>query len=519
MMIKKLVFGLTLLFVFISYAQANTQHINTETVLFINRVMDRPLEIDTTEVLLVDSLELNHVNDLRTVFEKQNAKYSSPKTPSKKLLRLLKKDEPEISTEAMYWARLKRDPSYFTDEYATFKDTIIVDPIFLPIIFKGHRFTDEELTFYSMDSLNPKFKKPDLYTPKPVFEDYMRRKKSEEIAINHIEQTYPFYISYTRRDLPEDIIKPTIIKTDIYDNLSLRIESDADFSDVTPVKFIPERRYWTSGFESAIQFSQNYISPNWHKGGTSNLNIFTKNVLAYNYKRNKITVNNQIEYKTSIYTAPKDTIHAYKVGDDVLWLHNDVGYEAFNKWRYTFSTDIKSQLFQNYKENTHQRQAALFAPITATFGIGMEYKLEKAFKSNRHKKLNLAVNLAPLTYKYMYSRLNDPEKIDLGRHGFELDTLTNKYKKTMSEFGSGITGQIKFSFNRNVSWESRLNYFTSYHNVKLEFENTLIMAISRFFSTRIYVNLRFDDSVEKNEDFDSYFQVNELISFGFNYRW
>jgi hypothetical protein len=146
------------------------------------------------------------------------------------------------------------------------------------------------------------------------------------------------------------MIKTNVIKKNTLEDLQLKVESDADFSDVTPTKFIPERRYWTSGFESAFQFSQNYISPNWHKGGTSNLNLFTKNALTYNYAKDKVQITNQIEYKTSIYTAPKDTIHDYKISDDVLRIHNNVGYKAFNKWSYTFDTEIKTQLFQNYKK-------------------------------------------------------------------------------------------------------------------------------------------------------------------------
>lgn len=517
-MVKKISFGLVFILTLISYSHANEQHVNTlNSVLLINP--DQTQGVDSVEVLMIDSVELNQINDLRTVFEKQNATYSTPKAPEEKLLRFLKKDELQISPEAMYWARLIRDASYYIDDYATFKDTIIVDPIYLPIIFKGDKFTDEELTFYSMDFMDSKFKKPSLYTPQPLFDDYLRRKESAKTAISYVEENHPSYIRYSQKDLPEELIQASEIKKNVYEDLQLRVESDADFSDVVPVRFIPERRYWKSGFESAIQFSQNYISPNWHKGGSSNLNLFTKNLLTYNYAKDKIAVNNLIEYKTSIYTAPKDTKRSYKIGDEVLRLYNDVGYVAFNKWSYTFSTEIKSQILRNYKENTDQKQAAFLAPITTTFGIGMKYALNKQYKSNKHKKLNLAVNLSPLTLKYMYSTLKDAEEIDLGRHGFKLDTLTNSYENSFAQFGSSVDAQLKISFNRNVTWESRLNYFTSYENVKLEYENTLTMAISRFFSTRIYVHVRFDDSAKKNEDFDSYFQVNELFSFGFNYKW
>ena len=111
------------------------------------------------------------------------------------------------------------------------------------------------------------------------------------------------------------------------------------------------------------------------------------------------------------------------------------------------------------------------------------------------------------------------ENIDLGRHGFKKDEATGKYNRQLSQFGSTINATMTFQFNRNVSWYSRFYYFTSYDRMLGEFENRLTMAISRFFSTTISLNLRYDDAVAKKEDFNSYLQVNELLSFGFNYKW
>lgn len=515
----RLGFLLALALIYSSQAQTEEQHVHFsdyKQIVQLDRIV--PQSPDSLYVELPDSTEMNLIPDIRTVFERQNKMYSTPKSPGKNLLRILKKDELEISNEAMYWAKLVRDPSYYFDEQTTFRDTIIVDPIFLPIVYKGKPFSDQELTFYSMDFMKPQFKETEVYQPTAVFEDYLEKKKSGELAVRYVEEKYPFYIHYTEKQMPNELVKTDVIKKDTYENLQLKVENEADFSDVTPVKFIPERRYWTSGFESAVQFSQNYISDNWYKGGSSNLNLYTKNVLSYNYSKDKVQITNQIEYRTSIYTAPKDTIHAYKVGDDVLRLSNNIGYKAFNKWSYTFDTEIKTQIFQNYKENTEQKQAALLAPVTATFGLGMKYNLTKQFK-NKHKKLVMAVNLAPLSLTYMYSRLKNADEIDLGRHGFTLDEETNTYKNSFTQLGSSINSSLTFNFNRNVTWQSRLTYFTSYNNVKMEFENTLTMAISRFFSTRIYLNVRYDDTATvKDPDFN-YFQVNELMSFGFNYKW
>ena len=63
-----------------------------------------------------------------------------------------------------------------------------------------------------------------------------------------------------------------------------------------------------------------------------------------------------------------------------------------------------------------------------------------------------------------------------------------------------------------------MRYFTSYHKVEGELENTLNMALTNAFSTRLFVHLRFDDSVPADPKF-KYLQVTELLSFGLNYKW
>lgn len=517
--VKKLSLGLVFVLALISSLKAEVQTINIiNSSLVINR---STFDQDTTDTraFAIDSVELSKVVDLRTVFERQNKTYTTPKSPDKALLRFLKKDELEISNEAMYWAKMIRDASYYFDNNVTFRDTMIVDPMYLPIVFRADPFTDEELTFYSMDFMKSKFVKPELYQTDTIFDDYLKRKKSSDMAIAYVEEKHPSYIRYTERQMPQELVKTKYIKKDTYENIQLKVESEADFSDVTPVKFIPERRYWTSGFESAIQLSQNYISDNWHKGGNSNFSIFTKNALIYNYTKDMIKVVNEIEQATSIYTASEDTHHSYKVSNDILRLHNNVGYKAFSKWSYTFDTEFKTQLFKNFKENSEEMQAAFMAPFSVTFGVGMMYDLGKTFASNKHKKLALSVNLAPLSYTYMYTRLKDPDKADMGRHGFKVNEKTGMYDNSFSNLGSNIKASMTFNFSRNVTWQSRLDYLTSYENVKMEFENTLTLAISRFFTTRIYLYLRYDDAAKERDKDWNYFQLNQLLSFGFNYRW
>lgn len=77
---------------------------------------------------------------------------------------------------------------------------------------------------------------------------------------------------------------------------------------------------------------------------------------------------------------------------------------------------------------------------------------------------------------------------------------------------------MTYDFTKYISWKSRLKYFTNYGKVEAELENTLTMSLTQMFSTTIYLNLRFDDSVPAHDDY-KYLQVNEVVSFGLNYKW
>ncbi|MDR2809561.1 MAG: DUF3078 domain-containing protein [Tannerellaceae bacterium] len=471
---------------------------------------------DTVMVVKPTDADMDKIMDLRTQLNKQNETYSKPTQTQNKLLRFLEKDKLTLSDEALYWARLVRDASSRFDENISFRDTMIVSHLFMPLLFRGDIVSDHPV-FY--DKAPWRLKPPSYpwYQPDTtLFQDVQRRYELERMAFRYVEDNHPTYFQYSKRDLPNDIIRITSIRTPVYEEVPLKVNSEIVLNEMdAPNKFIPDRLYWRSAFESAIQFSQNYVSPNWHKGGSSNLNIFTKNYLKYDYTKDKIQFTNEIEVKASIYNAPNDTIHNYKIGDDIFRLHSNVGYKAFNKWFYTFDAEFKTQLFSNYQENTQIKQAALFSPFTFNVGIGMKYDLTKSFNI-RNKNLKISMNLAPLSYTYMQSINND---IDLGRHGFQKNKETDTYENTLSRFGSTIRTDMTMNFNRNISWQCRFYYFTTYETTQFEFENTLVLAITRHFSTRVYAHLRFDDTVTQKEDFNSYFQLNELLSFGFNYKW
>ena len=153
----------------------------------------------------------------------------------------------------------------------------------------------------------------------------------------------------------------------------------------------------------------------------------------------------------------------------------------------------------------------------------MKYELNKSDFKTRHRSVTFNVNMQPVTYNFMYSTKSDAN-MDLGRHNFKLKKGEvaegeNLYENVLHQIGSRAETNLTFNINRNISWTSKMIYFTTYEMVNWDFENTFNLQISRFFSTRINLHVRYNDGVAKAEDFKSYFQFNQLLSFGFNYKW
>lgn len=482
------------------------------TSSFSIQINDEEEQQDTT--ISNGSVDLENIPDLRTKFNSLNSQYSVPQALGKKLEEIKNADKLEMSEEALYWINKMYDRSNEFDSFTTFADTIIINPLFMPITFEGN-FLPKDLSFFSMDSVIPKYNVKPLYQPETIFADYTRIRNNQIATHEYVEQNHPEYFRYSYNILPKDAVKTNVIKKHISGENLIVVNNDADFSDVTaPTKFIPERRYWTSSFQSDIQFAQNYISPNWHKGGTSNFNLNNREYFIYNYNKDKVQFTNELEIKNTITTAPNDTLRSYKVSDDVFRLHSNLGFRAFSKWFYTIDMEFKTQLFSSFGENTETKLAGLLSPYSINVGLGMKYDLAKTFP-NPKKKLTMSINIAPISYTF---RQTIDKDIDLSRH-FTADKVTGEYPTKLSQVGSTINATMTFQISRNVNWYSRFYYNTNYQRIEGEFENRLSMAISRFFSTIITLNLRYDDGVTKNPDFDSYLQINEQLSFGFSYKW
>lgn len=274
-------------------------------------------------------------------------------------------------------------------------------------------------------------------------------------------------------------------------------------------KFLLPRKYWKPGWESVIQLSQTYISPNWHKGGNSNLNLYNKQIFKLDYQRDDVSWKNSLEWRLSIFSSNADTVSRYRVADDLLRLSSNIGIKAYKSLFYSLDAEVRTQLFTMREENKRDALSTLLSPIVVNVGLGMRYLVDWKSEQYYGRRFRLDLNVAPLAYDFRWTARSD---IALTRHGFKPG------KRLYRAFGSMLKAEAIFDITQSIAWKSRLFYNTSYSRVEAEWENSLSYSLSKYFSTRVNVLMRFDDGVPRQTEWRSRLQLYQLLSLGLEWN-
>jgi hypothetical protein len=275
--------------------------------------------------------------------------------------------------------------------------------------------------------------------------------------------------------------------------------------EVVPVMLVVKKpNFWKFKGDGYLQFLQNYVSDNWHKGGESNYSAVGAANLELNYNdRDRLTFDNKLEMKLGIQTSPADTVHKFKTNNDVLRLTSKLGLQAHNHWYYTLQLLAYTQFARGLKANDDYVYSDFMSPFDLNIGIGMEYKVDAL-----GKRLTGTLNFLPFSFNFRY----------VGRRYLAKANGISGDHRTLENFGSQMTAELKWQIADQLSWKTRLYAYTAYNRSLVEWENQFELKVTKYISANLFLYPRFDDSTIRDEKM-GYFQYQEWSSIGLSYTW
>ena len=301
------------------------------------------------------------------------------------------------------------------------------------------------------------------------------------------------------------------IREDVNQELTQEVEL-TDFAapvpdepEAVPIQIVVQKpNFWKFKGDGYLQFLQNYVSNNWHKGGESNYSAVAAANLELNYNdKDRITFDNKLEMKLGVQTSPSDTVHKYKTNNDLLRFTSKLGIQAHKKWYYTLQLLAYTQFARGLKANDEKVYSDFTSPFDLNLGIGMEYKVDAL-----GGRLKGTLNFLPFAFNFRYVA----REALIAANGIEGD------HHTLENFASQFTGELKWNIFDQLSWKTRLYANTTYHQTKVEWENQFELKVTKYISANLFLYPRFDDGNTRDEDM-GYFQLQEWSSIGLTYSF
>ncbi|WP_101689344.1 DUF3078 domain-containing protein [Dysgonomonas massiliensis] len=417
------------------------------------------------------------------------------------------------------------------DNYMSFRDTVIFDPAFLPIVFDG-KIIPDNLSFLSGDSIyQKKDTKPSfrLIDPSASVAKYYEK----AIDVNNRRRSYymnnPESVQLNAFEFAEHpIIKEnTMKKVSIFDKL-LKTDDPITLSSPSLEKLAVKTSKWKIVGDHNLSASFNHISGNWNGGGNSSYGATSRQVLNIDYKHNRLSVKNTIEWRLRMQklkgAGDENEKRDYEINEDYLRLETTMGYDAFDKWAYSLKINAKTPLFNAYKNtNSNYRVRAFLSPFDFDIGPGMSYSLEKKSSNDKYRNLKLALDIQPFIFKYRSIRSDAVNYKDYGMEATVTENdfgIVERIKSYKWERGTQVQLKSTINFNRFCSWDSRMQYFSNYSYTMFEWENILKYSLNRYLGVILMPYYRFDDeTVAKKSRNHSYHQLRFSLEFGVQFKW
>ncbi len=336
--------------------------------------------------------------------------------------------------------------------------------------------------------------------------------KQKRRAVSALAISGPELIEYYNLPMYDD-------KSDDIRKSGKVITVDVDEYKTTPARwqlssFRKNRKQsnWSSKGKLNVQFSQYYVTKNWHKGGDPNATLLSLLEYQKDYnKDDKLIWNNTLDVRIGFFNSGVDTLRAIRVNNDVFKITSQLGYQTsfHKKWYYSLYSEFNTSMFTGYAgTNSSEVVTAFFSPTRLFTSLGLDYRYNR----------NTAILIAPLAHKLIFL-IND--KIDPLSVGIAEGKSSNC-------FGYMLQAKTNWKFSYEISVNSNFNLFSTYNfqNVEFNWETVGNFMINRYLGTRLSLIMRYDNTPKKPDKSDSKnqfkkpkLQVQEQLSIGFYYKF
>ena len=403
----------------------------------------------------------------------------------------------------------------------SFRDTVFVNPLFLPVVFDGQILPRN----FSFTTGRPSTENRGvLLSPQQTFAPRLQQIDFAQNVRRQFYATHATHINLTTDDLPDPIPSTDEVLEQLspFRNLSVSLHS-IDLSnrpDVTGATI--ERGYWQRRGEHRFTFSQNFFSDNWHRRSNSNMVLDSHQRLFLDHRKDRVHFTNVLDWRLVLQTTPDDTLRRHSISNDRLQYTGRFRIDASpddGRWSYSASLDASTQTLNNFPPNSMDIRSAFLSPLIVTPSIGMTYRFRRnpdpmwptwPGRARDWHRTTLEVALNPFSPRFVFVRHPD---VDVRR-----EQIPEGRRHNIDWRASSVDVNFRFFFTRHIDYRTRFNYWTDYSRILIDWENFLEMRLTNALTVNFNFALRFDDAAQRDDRF-GLLQVNQSLRIGFIYNW
>ncbi|MFQ3575747.1 MAG: DUF3078 domain-containing protein [Cytophagales bacterium] len=300
------------------------------------------------------------------------------------------------------------------------------------------------------------------------------------------------------------------------------------FSQDSTITEKKDTTYWKKDFKAGLNLSQAAFSDNWKGGGVSNVNYLAFLNYKANYKKNKTTWDNLIDFQYGQIFA--QATPEFRKSTDRIFLDSKLGYKINKNWNLFASANFQSQFDAGFdysrkrnipiklgdKEITDSAVyiSGFFNPAYFTETFGFEYKPVEYFFAR----------LGVAAFKQTIVTNPLPEGAVPNNYGVD------RNKSIRNEFGlfnlfTGLNKDLTKTINLKATYQMFFNNYAYFFKrvdgypdiieayIDQRFDLIFTAKVSKYLNTQIIYTGLYD------YDQDSEYQFAQSLSFGLLYTW